>query len=63
MIGGGKQPTWSATLKLQYYDETVINVKAFERDLTSSEFMGEGKIDVNTLKNNGALEINISGEG
>jgi hypothetical protein len=38
-------------------------LKAFERDLTSSEFMGEGKIDVNSLKNNGALEINISGEG
>lgn len=38
-------------------------VKAFEEDMTSNEFMGEGKIDVKTLKNSGSLEIKIESEG
>lgn len=63
MVGAGKEPIWQATLTLHYYDETTVIVKAYERDMMSSEFMGEGKVDVKALKDSGALEIKIEGEG
>lgn len=40
-----------------------MTVKAFEEDMTSNEYMGQGTLDLSTLKLNGTLEIKILGEG
>ena len=36
-------------------DETQISVKAFEEDMTTNEFMGEGFIQIKILKEKGQL--------
>lgn len=36
-------------------EETSINVKAFEEDMTTNELMGEGTINVKLLKEKGQI--------
>ena len=43
-------------------DETQINVKAFEEDMTTNQFIGEGAIQIKILKEKGQVEIPIFGE-
>ena len=38
-----------------------MTVKAYEEDMTSNEFMGEGTFDLTTLKLSGNIEIKIVG--
>lgn len=60
---GGKQPKWKATVVLNYFDEQHLIVRALEDDNRSQDYLGEGKIDVKTLKATGAIECKIMDEG
>ena len=61
ILDAGKEPKWAKPLVVRYMDESVITVKAFEEDMTTNEFMGEGNINLKTLKEKGQIEVALMG--
>ena len=62
LLDAGKEPVFKQTITLSYFDEKSMTVKAYEEDMTSNEFMGEGTFDLTTLKLSGNIEIKIVGQ-
>lgn len=55
----GKECSWKNTIILKYYEDTNLNIKSFDEDVSSKDLMGEANIDLKTLKAKGDLEIKI----
>ena len=62
IVDAGKDAKWTKPLVIKYMDESSITVKAFEEDMTTNEFMGEGTINLKTLKEKGQIEVTLMGE-